>query len=173
MELTKRITTITILNRLETIFSRFGVPRQLITDNGPSFTSENFNSKLKALNIQHITTSPYNPRCNGLAERAIGTLKRRYYATKKTNMHPQKAINNVLLMYRATVHSSTKESPANLFLKRNLPTPLSWLKTKPADFMDATETNPTKEFTASDKVWVKNQILPGWRTGEITNRTGL
>jgi hypothetical protein len=45
----------------EDIFVRFGVPRELVTDGGPPFTSHNFEALLNKYHVLHRTTSPYHP----------------------------------------------------------------------------------------------------------------
>ena len=57
------------------LFATFGVPEVLVTDNGPSFVSAEFEQFLKN-SIRHKTSPPYHPATNGLAERAVQTVKR-------------------------------------------------------------------------------------------------
>ena len=44
-------------------------------DNGPSFKSESFRQFVSLNGIQHLTSAPYHPASNGLAERAMQTFK--------------------------------------------------------------------------------------------------
>ena len=55
--------------------SRFGPPLHLTTDKGTQFCSELSGTLNKILGINHIRTSAYNPRANGIVERAHRTLK--------------------------------------------------------------------------------------------------
>ncbi|RUS80768.1 hypothetical protein EGW08_011491 [Elysia chlorotica] len=48
---------------------------QIVSDNGPSFTSHEFKLFCAANGIEHITTSPYHPAGHGLTERAVGICK--------------------------------------------------------------------------------------------------
>ena len=65
--------TITELQRL---FSTYGIPTQLVSDNGPQFTSEEFTSFMKRNGIKHIRSAPYHPSTNGTAERFVQTFKK-------------------------------------------------------------------------------------------------
>lgn len=63
------------IEELWSIFSRFGLPTQLVTHNGPQLVSEEFRSVMEANGIQHIRSTPYHPATNGLAERFVQTMK--------------------------------------------------------------------------------------------------
>ena len=43
------------------IFTRFIVPKEIITDGGPYFVSHKFESLLQKYHIQHRINSPYHP----------------------------------------------------------------------------------------------------------------
>ena len=61
----------TVINKCKKVFSQFGIPKELITDNGPEFSSHKFRSFSKTWDILHKTISPHYHRSNGLAERSI------------------------------------------------------------------------------------------------------
>jgi transposase InsO family protein len=52
----------------ENIFVRFGVPRELVTDGGPPFTSHKFKALLSKYHVLHRIASPYHPQGNGQVE---------------------------------------------------------------------------------------------------------
>ena len=56
------------------MFSRFGVPFSLRTDNGPQFVSEESESVLQAHGVEHRRTTPPWPQANGEAERQNRSL---------------------------------------------------------------------------------------------------
>ena len=62
------------IEELRSIFSRFGLPTQLVSDNGPQLVSEEFWSFMEANGIQHIKSALYHPATNGLAERFVQTM---------------------------------------------------------------------------------------------------
>lgn len=52
----------------------WGVPQQIVTDNGQDYQSNHFKQVLAALGIEHLTTHPFSPEEKPHVERAIGTL---------------------------------------------------------------------------------------------------
>ena len=60
---------------LKEVFSDFGQPEIVVSDNGPQFSSAEFKSFCNKYGIRHNTSSPVHPSGNGQAERTIGTLK--------------------------------------------------------------------------------------------------
>ena len=48
----------------EEIFTRFGVPKEIVTDGGPQFVSRKVESLLQKYHIQHRIISPYHPHDN-------------------------------------------------------------------------------------------------------------
>ena len=50
------------------IFTRFGMPKAVITDGGSHFCNQTIAKLLSRSGIQHRTTTAYHPQCNGLAE---------------------------------------------------------------------------------------------------------
>ena len=60
---------------LRGLFAQHGVPEQLVSNNGPQFKSEEFETFLKHNGVKHITSAPYHPATNGLVERFVQTFK--------------------------------------------------------------------------------------------------
>ena len=63
------------INQLRPLFTTHGIPEVLASDNGKPFTSTEFSELTKRNGIRHIKTAPYHPSSNGLAERAVKTVK--------------------------------------------------------------------------------------------------
>ncbi|KAJ7995326.1 hypothetical protein DPEC_G00243390 [Dallia pectoralis] len=63
------------IDKLEEVFSRFGSPLQLVSDNGPQLVSQEMTTFLQVNGVQHIRSAPYHPSTNGLAERFVQTMK--------------------------------------------------------------------------------------------------
>ena len=114
----KQLTTTTsasVISRLKAIFTTFGIPDVLITDNGPQFSAGEFAAFAKNWGFGHHTTNPYKPQENGMAERAVRTAKELLRLED-----PELG----LLNYRATPHSSIGVSPAMALMGRQVQTRL-------------------------------------------------
>ena len=114
---------------LQSQFSRYGIPDQLISDNGPQFISAEFAEFSHKYGFTHTTSSPQYPQANGEAERAVQTVK--HLLTKAKD--PYKA----LMDYRNTPLEEINLSPAQLMmarrLKTSLPTALPLLQSQVSD----------------------------------------
>ena len=60
---------------LRDCFSRHGLPEQLISDNGPQFSSAKFAEFCKVNGIKHFRVALHHPVSNGLAEHMVQTFK--------------------------------------------------------------------------------------------------
>ena len=58
------------------VFTEFGCPFVLKSDNGPWYTSREFHDFLEFYKMHHITSSPHHPQNNGFAEALVGILKK-------------------------------------------------------------------------------------------------
>ena len=70
------IETETVAEALVGIFSRVGIPKEILTYMGSQFTSALMKEVSRLLSFKQLVTSPYHPICNGLVERFNGTLKK-------------------------------------------------------------------------------------------------
>lgn len=113
------------INVLRDIFAHLGLPKTLVSDNGPQFVADEFKTFLRQNGVKHVTSSPYHPRTNGLAERFVRSFKA---AMKKHSKITSKEIDIFLMTYRVTPHATTGETPAKLLMGRNLRTRLDLLK---------------------------------------------
>ena len=68
-EMGRDSTTSRTISCLTEVISRFGIPQIIVSDNGPQFTSSEFESFCVQNGIHHKRTPPYHPASNGLVER--------------------------------------------------------------------------------------------------------
>ena len=53
-------TSTATVNVLRDIFSRFGLPKTLVSDNGPQFVAYEFKALLQHNGVKHVTSSHYH-----------------------------------------------------------------------------------------------------------------
>ena len=111
---------------LRKFFSREGIPKVLVSDNGSHFTEKSLKEWLKTIGVIQLFTAPRHPCSNGLAERFVQTLKTAIRSCDISNFKDlDRYVDNFLMQYRNAEHSSTRKSPAFLFKGRNLRTSLA------------------------------------------------
>jgi len=83
----------TVIAHVKYNIARYGIVDVLISDNGPRFTSQEFNEFDRQYEFEYKTSSPTYARSNGLAERAVQTMKSILTKAKnKYNKDPYLAI---------------------------------------------------------------------------------
>ena len=70
----RRTATENVTNALQDIFSDFGYPKEIQSDNGPQFRGP-FKDYCREIGAKHMPSSPYNPASNGLAESGVKSAK--------------------------------------------------------------------------------------------------
>ena len=104
---------------LRALFASYGLPEQIVSDNGPQFTADEFAHFCRQNGIRHIRSAPYHPATNGAVERFVQTLKKSLRASSRDGLNLPFSLANFLLQYRSTPHATTAASPSSLFLGRS------------------------------------------------------
>lgn len=87
----------------EEIFTWYGVPREIVTDQGTQFTSTLVTTLVNEYNIRHKNFSPYHPRANGKVE--VTNREIEFILTKIVAIHKKDWANRlpkVVWPYRTT-----------------------------------------------------------------------
>ena len=125
----KKITTEAVAEALLNIYSRVGIPEEVLMDQGTHFMSECMQKVHRLLSMKGLTSMPCHPICNGLVERWKGTLKsmlKRLCQDQPKQWH--RLINPVLFAYREVPQESTGFSPFHLLYGRSVRGPGTILK---------------------------------------------
>ena len=105
-------TTKSVVAAMKPIFARYGIPEIVVSDNGPQYSSQEFQNFAENYDFKHITSSPYHPQGNGEAERAVKTVKKLLRSASDPNL--------ALLCYRSTPLSWCQYTPAQLLMGRQI-----------------------------------------------------
>ena len=115
------ITAETVANTLfREWFTRYGIPEQVYTDQGVQFESSLFQNLCEILGVKLVTTTPYNPRANGMIERFHRTMKAALMA-RGNDWYED--LPFVMLGIRTTQKEDLKCSPAEMVFGTKLRLP--------------------------------------------------
>ena len=182
---TKATTTAVTLDKLRTSFAAWGLPRIIVSDNAACFTCPAFQQFCAVNGIRHVTSPPYAPKSNGLAERCVQTFKRGY---RMLTGSVSTKVSRFLFQYRSTPHTTTSKSPAELFLGRQLRTHMDRLRPdvtfeiqgrQRAQKWYRDQRSQFRQVKVGDTVWVtaldRLQGIEGcsWLPGEVLEVAGI
>ena len=104
-----------VIRQLKIQMARHGIPEELMTDNGPPFSSSEFAEFSRQYEFTHVTSSPRYPQSNGKAESAVKVLKNLMIKAQADG----RDIYLALLDWRNTPTEGMGSSPAQrLFARR-------------------------------------------------------
>ena len=169
------------IEKLREIFSTHGLPLKIVTDNGSAFTSQEFRKFMEQNGIRHITSAPYHPSTNGLAERAVQTFKRAI--ERLSDLPIQERLSKFLFTYRLTPHTTTGIAPAELLMGRRPRAALDNLRPDVSQKVEHKQAKqklshdsnaPLRTFQIGDAVFAENFTgkSPKWISGVIAEVTG-
>ena len=116
-----RVHTAPVVARVlvDNVFSRFGFPRRILTDQGREFESQLFQELCRSMDIEKVRTSPYRPSTNACVERFHRTLNSMLAKVIEVNQRNwDDCVPAVMAAYRAAKHDSTGYSPNRLVLNK-------------------------------------------------------
>jgi len=125
----KQHTAAEVAQALGTVFSRFGFPQEILSDQGCDFMSELMQIFLNDFSIHHVRSSPYHPQSNGTCERFNGTLKTMLRSL--LDRFPDSwdtALPWILFAYREVPVETVGFSPFELMFGRTVSGPLLLIK---------------------------------------------
>ena len=143
----KGIDTIECAEELVNIFSRIGIPQEILSDRGSQFVSDLMREISRLLSVRQLQTTPYHAQCNGLVERWNGTLRR--MLQKMAAERPSdwdRYIPALLFSYREVAQASLGFSPFELVYGRSVRGPMSVLRDIWADEDINEQTKTTYQY---------------------------
>ena len=141
-------TAISVAENLYSIFTLFGHPKILQTDNGTEFVNGILEHLGNLFNWSHRTIVPYHPQANGMVERAVRTTLD--FIRKNINNSSEWAfdLQKIQLKINQRISSSHSSVPFNVMFARNL--------------------NEFKIYEKTDEAFTSNEIVSK-RIDEITS----
>ena len=128
--------------KLKKVFATHGTPEQVETDNGPPFTSKEFNDFALEEGFKHHRVTPLHPQANGEAENFMKLLNKAEQRARLENKSASLAIQELLTGYRSTPHPATGVTPYEAMMNRQVRTKIDYReRTKKTFHTNNTEMN--------------------------------
>ena len=154
-------------DRLIDLFSNKGFPKEIISDNGSPFNSQEFADYLSSHGVKHTTSSPHYPQSNGFIERHIQTVKNLLYKAMDAGTQ---SFQEVLSELRATKIGNDLPSPAEILHGRSLITgePVTVDHAKVKAVLVGRQIKDSQQYNKSHRVKTQRALVLGercWGTG--------
>ncbi|XP_064479085.1 uncharacterized protein K02A2.6-like [Ornithodoros turicata] len=162
----------TVIRELRWIFSTFGIPEKIVSDNGAPFVSAEIKDFYKSNGITLVTSAPYHPATNGLAERMVAEVKTAL--RKYTQGSIECRLARFLFKQHSTVSASTGETPAVRMFGREFPSSLDLRRLKRRTAYEDRDLSRARTLALQQRVWIRNfNGTPAWIPGKLVERHGL
>ena len=140
-----------VLPLFDNIIATHAIPEKVKSDNGPPFNGEDMRMYAQQCGFCHKKITPAQPSSNGLAENFMKMLLKVGHTAYSEKKDPRQEVYKYLLSYRATPHSTTGKTPAELLFSRKLrtPVPILFPRCRTDQFVkrhDAQKKNRKKEY---------------------------
>ena len=122
-----------VIPHLDKVFSMFGIPRVLKTDNGTPWNGSDIAKFAEYLGFKHRKITPLHPQSNAEAERFMSTIGKSIKAAHVENKNWKQEMYGFLRNYIATPHCTTSVPPATLLFSRNIKTKIPEMCVKSND----------------------------------------
>ena len=167
----KNITSNTTIDILKDYICTWGIPKRVVSDNGPAFRSDEMNRFMKSNAILHTLTAPYHPASNGATENSVKTFKSKFKLLLQQGFSKKDALFKYLFHFRSTPHCTTGISPTELQISRKLRTRWEILvedarqnvKKKQSDQKKYFRGNRRTEFEKDQVVMAKDYSNKNWK----------
>ena len=99
-----------VASQMKLIFSEYGWPDTILSDNGPCYSAETFTKLMIDYSVNHITSSPCYPQSNVLAEKYVQIVKNLFYKAQEEGTDLYKG----LMIYRNSPLLNKLQSPMQI-----------------------------------------------------------
>lgn len=180
-----------LIGKMREVFAYFGLPDQIVSDNGPPFGSKQFVEFGKQNGIKMTRIPPYHPESNGLAERAVQTVKsvfKKAFLDIKTITMPE-LISKFVITYNNTPSTAISKTPNDLIYSFKPRTLLSTLNPKQKEKkvnekyceqkiqykQQANKTKKEEEFKVNEKIMFRNVFknYVKWIPGRVVKKVSF
>ena len=81
--------------QMKLIFSEYGWPETIVSDNGPCYSAETFTKLVTDYSVNHITSSPHYPQSSCLAEKYVQIVKNLFHKAQGRGYRSIQKFNDI------------------------------------------------------------------------------
>ena len=158
VEIVRNTSAKSTIQCFESIFSRHGIPRTIVSDNGPPFQGDEIRQYMSTNGIKHRKLTPIWPQANGEAETFMKPLTKCLQTAVVEHKDWKLELQRFLMNYRATLNCTTKVPPATALFGRNIRTKLPEKSSKVnMEEIDKKINEPDASAKAKQKVYADHR----------------
>ena len=136
----------------------------ILSDNAKEFQSAEFSAALEEFGIEHLFSSPWQPRTNGLAERSVQNVVQQLRTWSSENTDWDQFINRVTITHNHTYVEALGRSPASFIFEEPHKIPIDKLLPRKATDVWKIGNPNFKPYTINTEVLAKRKFI-----GNLTN----
>ena len=161
-----------VASHMKLIFSEYGWPETIVSDNGPCYSPETFTKLMTHYSVNHITSFPHYPQSKSLAEKYVQIVKNLFYKATEEGTDLYKS----LMIYRNTPLAHKLQSPMQILLSQTARTQLPMfsaatiqqgLGSEQLRVNNKNEHLPTHDFHIRQSVMYLNPTNKRWYPAKI------
>ena len=114
MEVEYSTSAAAIVLALDRILSTLGVPDEMTSDNGPPYNSQELKIYANCMGSRYAKQISYTPWGNGMVENFMKNFGKIVRTVGEKHLNWKQELQKFLRVYRATLHTVTKHTPAGL-----------------------------------------------------------
>jgi len=138
------------------VFSLYGPPVEIQADGGKEFTNELIKDVWDKLGVKKRFSTPYNPRAQGVVERAIGPITNTIWKELDGKVDWSPTLARVEFYFNTVKSSVTKETPFYLMFGRDF-----WTNIRPDSAnLEGGEKEENEKSWRENWDWVRNTLYP-------------
>ena len=160
-----------IVEYTKNILCNYGIPRKIVSDNGPHYNSGVYKQFVDDWGIEHVTSSPTYAQSNGFIERQVQTVKKVIQKSTKAD----EDVYLALLRLKTNPVDTGIPSPAEIMFKRCIGDTIpSYSKSDQEELAEKLKIRQDKQKTNFDRR-AKDlpPLVPGTKITVRNHRTGL
>ena len=173
----KRLTSMTVqhvTSQMKLVFSEYGLPETIISNNGPCYSAEAFTKLMRNYSVNHIISSPNYPQLSGLAEKYVQIVKNLFYKSQEEGDRSIQKLDD--LQKHPTIKPVTITYAVSTFTNCKVITPYvqcsqktTWAGPEQLRVKSKNEQLPTHDLHIGQSLMYQDPVTKRWHPATIAS----